>query len=440
MNAATIRMLLRPAPGSRATVAIPATAFAIVTALVLTVVGGAQSFWGWSDPEAPVYQLLAVVALVLLIMPLASLGGAAARLSARRRDERLSTLRLLGVTPMGVSVLTVIESTVIAAGGVLAGILGHLVLAPAVGLVPFRGEPLGVGAVLLSPALIAAVCSGALLLAAVSSVLGLRRVVVSPLGVRMRAQAAGAHGIRAVLAAALLVVAFVGAQAVPSLAGAVVITAVLGVLFAGAIGLLNLVGPWTLRVTSRRQVKRAATPERLLAARIVLDDPKAAWRQVSGIAMISFVAVFAGTGMSVMNLMSSSGASAEDLALLADMRTGLIITLVVSFLMVAASVGVSQASDLLDQRQLHRTLHQLGVPLRTVDAARRRAIMSPLLQTALGSAVCGGVVVLPLLGLAVIAAPLSLLTIALVLTAGILLVWLSTLATRSLLRPAFAAQ
>jgi len=440
MNAATIRMLLRPAPGSRATVAIPATAFAIVTALVLTVVGGAQSFWGWSDPEAPVYQLLAVVALVLLIMPLASLGGAAARLSARRRDERLSPLRLLGVTPMGVSVLTVIESTVIAAGGVLAGILGHLVLAPAVGLVPFRGEPLGVGAVLLSPALIAAVCSGALLLAAVSSVLGLRRVVVSPLGVRMRAQAAGAHGIRAVLAAALLVVAFVGAQAVPSLAGAVVITAVLGVLFAGAIGLLNLVGPWTLRVTSRRQVKRAATPERLLAARIVLDDPKAAWRQVSGIAMISFVAVFAGTGMSVMNLMSSSGASAEDLALLADMRTGLIITLVVSFLMVAASVGVSQASDLLDQRQLHRSLHQLGVPLRTVDAARRRAIMSPLLQTALGSAVCGGVVVLPLLGLAVIAAPLSLLTIALVLTAGILLVWLSTLATRSLLRPAFAAQ
>lgn len=440
MNAATIRMLLRPAPGSRATVAIPATAFAIVTALVLTVVGGAQSFWGWSDPEAPVYQLLAVVALVLLIMPLASLGGAAARLSARRRDERLSTLRLLGVTPMGVSVLTVIESTVIAAGGVLAGILGHLVLAPAVGLVPFRGEPLGVGAVLLSPALIAAVCSGALLLAAVSSVLGLRRVVVSPLGVRMRAQAAGAHGIRAVLAAALLVVAFVGAQAVPSLAGAVVITAVLGVLFAGAIGLLNLVGPWTLRVTSRRQVKRAATPERLLAARIVLDDPKAAWRQVSGIAMISFVAVFAGTGMSVMNLMSSSGASAEDLALLADMRTGLIITLVVSFLMVAASVGVSQASDLLDQRRLHRSLHRLGVPLRTVDAARRRAIMSPLLQTALGSAVCGGVVVLPLLGLAVIAAPLSLLTIALVLTAGILLVWLSTLATRSLLRPAFAAQ
>ncbi|MFC7790477.1 permease [Microbacterium sp. MAHUQ-60] len=440
MNAATIRMLLRPAPGSRATVAIPATAFAIVTALVLTVVGGAQSFWGWTDPEAPVYQMLAVVALVLLIMPLASLGGAAARLSARRRDERLSTLRLLGVAPMGVSVLTVIESMVIAGSGVLAGILGHLVLAPAVGLIPFRGAPLGVGAVLLPPALIAAVCSGALLLAAVSSVLGLRRLVVSPLGVRMRAQAKGVHWVRAVLAAALLAVAFLGAQAVPSMAGAVAITAVLAVLFAGAIGLLNLVGPWTLKARSRRQAKRAETPERLLAARIVLDDPKAAWRQVSGIAMISFVAVFAGTGMSVMNLISSSGASAEDIALLADMRTGLIITLVVSFLMVAASVGVSQASDLLDQRPLHRSLHHLGVPLHTVDAARRRAVMTPLLQTAVGAALCGGVLVLPLLGLAVIAAPLSLMTIALVLAVGILLVWLSTRATRPLLRPAFAAQ
>lgn len=440
MNAATIRMLLRPAPGSSATIAIPATAFAIVTALVLTVVGGAQSFWGWTDPEAPVYQMLAVVALVLLIMPLASLGGAAARLSARRRDERLSTLRLLGVTPMGVGLLTVIESTVIAAGGVLAGILGHLILAPVVGLIPFRGAPLGVGAVLLSPALIAAVCAGALLLAAVSAVLGLRRVVISPLGVRMRAQTTGVHWIRAVLATALLAVAFLGAQAVPSMAGAVAITVVLAVLFAGTIALLNLVGPWTLKVSARRQSKRAATPERLLAARLVLDDPKAAWRQVSGIAMISFVAVFAGTGMSVMNSMSASGASADDVALLADMRTGLIITLVVSFLMVAASVGVSQASDLLDQRPLHRSLHQLGVPLRTVDAARRRAIMTPLLQTALGSALCGGVVVLPLLGLAVIAAPLSLLTIALVLAVGILIVWLSTLVTRPLLRPAFAAQ
>ena len=46
-----------------------------------------------------IYQALAVIALVLLVVPLVSLGGAAARLSARRRDDRLATLRLLGATP-----------------------------------------------------------------------------------------------------------------------------------------------------------------------------------------------------------------------------------------------------------------------------------------------------------------------------------------------------
>ncbi|WP_309129411.1 permease [Microbacterium sp.] len=436
MNLGVMRMLLRPAPGSTATIVIPATAFAIVTALVLTVVGGAQSFWRWSDPEAMIYQALAAVALVLLVVPLASVAGAAARLSARRRDERLSTLRLLGVTPAGVGVITVAESTLVASAGVLAGIVGHLVLVPLVGLIPFRGAPLGAAAVLLSPVAIAAVCAATVVLAAVSATLGLRRVIISPLGVRLRSQAAGVHWIRGVVAAVLLFGAFLLAQAVPSLAASLSVAVLLAVLFGGTLALLNLIGPWALKVGSRVQLKRASTPERLLASRTVLDDPKAAWRQVGGIAMASFMAVFAGTGVSTMNVMSA-GSSPQDLELIVDMRTGLIITLIGSFLMVAASVGVTQAADALDQRPLHRSLHQLGMPVRTVDAARRRAIMSPLLLTALGSALVAAIVVFPLIGIALIVDPLSLLTIGLVLAAGIALVWLSTLATRPLLAKAF---
>lgn len=121
MNAHTLRMLLRPTRGQGAVVALPVAAFTVVTALVLTVIGGAQSFWRWSDDLAPTYQALAAIALVLLIVPLASLGGAAARLSARRRDERLSTLRLLGVTPQGVAAATVIESVLLAAAGAAGG-------------------------------------------------------------------------------------------------------------------------------------------------------------------------------------------------------------------------------------------------------------------------------------------------------------------------------
>lgn len=437
MNAATLRLLLRPAPGSAAVVVIPAIAFAVVSALVLTVVGGAQAFWRWTDQDATIYQILAAVALVLLVLPLATLGGAAARLSARRRDERLSTLRLLGVTGFGVGVVAVVESTLVAVIGVLGGVVLALGLAPLVGFIPFRGAPLG-SAVLLSPGLMAAIAAGTVLLATVSAIVGLRRVVISPLGVRTRTTPPTPHGVRAVIAIAVVAAGFVAGRIVPGIGGAIAMITGLVAIFGAGLLVLNLIGPWVLKVGARVQLRGAKTPSRLLAARIVLDDPKGAWRQVSGVAMASFMAVFAGTGVALMDVISSGDPSEQQLMLVTDMRTGLVITLVASFLMVGCSVAVTQASDILDQRDLHRSLHYLGVPADTVDAARRRAVMSPLLITALGSALCAAVLIFPLLGMALITAPLSIATIAAVLTAGIALVWIATRLTRPLLMRAFA--
>lgn len=437
MNARVLLMLLRPSPGQGGLIALPVIAFGVVTALVLTVIGGAQSFWSWNDQYAPLYQALAAIALALLIVPLMTLGGAAARLAARRRDERLSTLRLLGVTPLGVGIGTVVESVLLAALGAMAGIAGYLLISPLIGLIPFRGEPLGWQAVLLSPLHVLAVIAGVVILAAVSAAIGLRRVVISPLGVRMRATVSGAHWIRFLIGTVVVVIAFALAGIVPQIAGIVTTIIVVALLFASGLAVLNLIGPWALKVSARGWLRRAQLPERLLAARIVLDDPKAAWRQVGGIAMASFMAVFAGTGVSLIGVMSSAGADAADLALADDMRTGLIITLVASFVMVAASVGVNQASAILDARELHRSLHHLGVPVKTVDRARTRAIMAPLLLTSIGSALCAGILVFPLLGIALIIAPVSLLTIALVVGIGIAVVWLSTRATTPVLSRSF---
>ena len=44
------------------------------------------------------YMGLAWVAALVLIVPLFTLGASAARLSARRRDERLASLRLIGAS------------------------------------------------------------------------------------------------------------------------------------------------------------------------------------------------------------------------------------------------------------------------------------------------------------------------------------------------------
>jgi len=72
----------------------------------------------------------------------------------------------------------------------------------------------------------------------------------------------------------------------------------------------------------------------------------------------------------------------------------------------------------------------------TMESARRRAVMSPLRITSIGSAVVAAVVVFPLTGAAILFAPLSLVMIALVLAAGIALVWFGLLATRPVLERA----
>ena len=81
----------------------------------------------------------------------------------------------------------------------------------------------------------------------------------------------------------------------------------------------------------------------------------------------------------------------------------------------------------------------LGMPVGTMDAARRRAVMSPLRITAIGSAITAAIVMLPLTGITLIVAPASLLVIAGVLAAGIGIVWLGLLATRPVLERAASA-
>lgn len=430
-------LLARPGTAGAAASLLPVTAFAIVTSLLLVVLGGAQSFWTWTDDIGVTYQALAVIALVLLVVPLASLGGAAARLSARRRDDRLATLRLLGATPATVSALAVLESVVLAAAGAIAGVVLYFLLVPLVALIPFRGEALGIDGVLLGLPALAAVVAGVVLLAAASAVLGLRQVVISPLGVRTKQDAPKLHWLRIVIGVAVIALAFLMMSVLQVAGSVMVILAMLGAGFGGTIAVLNLIGPWVIRLVAQSQARRAKTPARLLAARSVLESPKAAWRQVSGVAMTSFMAVFAGTGIALLGSFGEA-ADAQSMQLFADIRTGILITVIGSFLMVASSVGVNQAAGILDRGELYRSLDMLGMPTPTMDAARRRAVMSPLRITAIGSAVTAAIVMLPLTGAAIIVAPLSLAVIAGVLAAGIGVVWLGLLATKPMLERAAA--
>jgi hypothetical protein len=81
---------------------------------------------------------------------------------------------------------------------------------------------------------------------------------------------------------------------------------------------------------------RAATPAKLIAARLVSDDPKRFWRRVSGVAMTAFVAAVGGTGIALMQLGMSTAddpevaMAPEQMHLLQDIFTGVLLVMGIS--------------------------------------------------------------------------------------------------------------
>ncbi len=440
MIARVLPLLSRPSRQGSSALVLPAVAFASVTALLAIVLGGAQTFWGYTDELAPLYWMCAVTALVLLVVPLISLGHAAARLSARRRDDRLAVLRLLGMPGRSTALLAVVEASAVAFVGAVAGVLVSYLASPLVGLISFRGAPLGAAGVALPPLHAVLVVLGITTVAALSAVVSLRRVVISPLGVALKQRAPKLPWVQALFAVAGIVLASAIISAVNGLGAAGGFTAIiagLGIAFGVALLALDLIGSWLIGVFGRGKAKRAQTPADLLAARQILESPRGAWRQVSGVAMASFVAVFAGSGVALLSAVEEPGSGADAFPV-ADIRTGIIITVIGSFIMVACSVGVTQAAQILDRRDVSRSLAIMGTPLEVQDAARRKATLLPLLLASVGSAILAGTLMFPLLGMAIVVAPISLAVILSSVAAGILLVLAALLATRPLLRAAAA--
>jgi len=422
-------LLARTDRQSLATLVLPVVAFAVTTALLLTVVAGTIVFIAWEERDV-LYPVLGAVACTLLVVPLVTLSGVAARLSARRRDDRLATLRLLGATGRSVTLIALIESTVVAAVGAIAGVALHVVLVPFVGLLPFGGAPLGAGALWLSPGTVVVVVVLTVAVAALAAASGLRRVRITPLGVRARTDAPPLRGLPALIGAAVIVAGFLALQVVDG--GILVFAAVISVVLGATVAVLNLIGPWLLGVIGRIQVRLARTPAQLIAARAVLEDPKAAWRQVSGVAMTTFIAVVGGAGMSLIG-------TAQDIdQILVDIRVGVLVTLAISFVMVACTVGVTQASAVLDRRELWVNLHRAGMAPETMDGARRRQVLIPLVATVVFSACVGGILVLPLIGAAVLFAPLSLAVVAACFALGFASILGALAASRPVLRRVLA--
>lgn len=445
MNRAVLSLFLSRLFADRSVWGLPVAAFAVVTALTLGVAGGVHYFFTLQLPEAGVagmYRLLSGFALVLLLFPLTSLAGSAARLLARRRDERLSSLRLLGASTGTITGLAVAEATVLAAAGAVVGLAGWALLAPAIALLPFAGGRVGLAGQWLGIPLTLGVLVAVVLLGALSALLGLRRVAVTPLGVRTRQRPRGVVWVRALVAVGVLV----AAQAAASVMGlaqseAVMIALAVAALAAPLIA-VQAIGPWVLGLTARRRVRRARTAERLVAARLVLEDPRLAWRQVGGVALTVYIGTVGAAGFGMAEAFQGDGAAvtASERHLIADLGTGVLVTMVVSFLLAACSVAISQAAQLLDRADLHGGLVMAGMDVHTVHAMRRRAVMSALGTVLVFSLAAALASAAPVIGAAAVFAPVSLLTAAACLALGVLLVRGGVELTRPALRRSLTGQ
>lgn len=427
---------------ARVTTGLAVTAFAVTTGLTLSVVGGLLGFMSRAEQPVPagqaddasVYVILAWIAVVLLVVPLLTLAGAAARLGVARRDARLATLRLLGATPREVVGLTVTEIAWQGLVGAVLGIVLYLVLLPVCALLPFQGTTFSVAELWVGWQGLALAVVAVPLLAALSGAVSLRRVSVSPLGVARRETPKKMTWLRAVVAVVGIGIFMVISAAAGSL-GAAAAAALLGAMALG-FATLNAVGPWVLGLVGKVQLRRASTPARLLAARRLLDDPKAVWRVVGGLGLAGFVA----GALSILPTIIAVDTSQDPQGaiLVDDLVTGAMVTLVIAFLLAAVSAGIAQAASVLDRRREIALQSLAGTPAELHDSVRRRVVLVPLLFVSVGSAVTALVMFFPLLGVESMLSPQGPLMLLAFLAGGCALVFAATETSRPLLRSVLA--
>jgi len=414
----TFKLLARRTlPTSQAV--LPVLAFAASAALFLLIAGGIHAFYTWLGGDAstatsveagsgtkntahtmqPLYLMLAWISGFLLLTPLFTLGASAARLSARRRDDRLATLRLLGASTRRLTLYTMLDSVIYAAVGFVLGFIVYLILVLPFGMLRFQNIPLGPENMLLPPPIVLVCGFVSLIIAATSSLFGLSKVTISPLGVRTRSDKPSLGKRALILGCALLVVGFVGAIAshIMNLAAdsmdsnGFVLVLVTTIMFGLPILLtmlaVDLIGGFVVGLYARIRVRTARTPATLLAYRSILESPRAAWRQVSGVAMTTFIAAFVGPILGMVNSAPGVEEGSAESYLIGDILQGLVLVLFLSYLLVALSALLNQSAAIYERGSLYSSLRMMGTEATVLKRSRRIVVFGPLLLVSCMSAV-----------------------------------------------------
>ncbi len=240
------------------------------------------------------YQFGFALGAVALLVPMLVLIGTATRMAAARREERYAAMRLVGAERAQINLVASVDSFVGAVIGALAGVGIYAALRPLLSGIPLLGyrffdssiTPTVLGYVSALLAVPAA--------AAVTCLVSLRRVQISPLGVSRRVTPPAPRVWRVLPLLAGLALFMAPLLAAPNSSRDAPGPAVLALILV-MLGLI-VAGPWLTMVAARLLARWSSGGSRLLAARRLADNPRAAFRAVSGL----MLAVMVGTALAAL--------------------------------------------------------------------------------------------------------------------------------------------
>jgi hypothetical protein len=271
--------------------------------------------------KSTVEVIMSVVALAVLV-PVLIFIATATRLSAARREERFAAMRLVGASRKQVSLLAATESTVAGILGVAVGFGIFFLLRIPVAGIPFIGQPFFPSELALSLRDVLVVAIGVPVAAAVAARLALRRVHISPLGVARRAAPKPPRAWRVVpLVAGLAELGFWAVHGHPaSIPGQIqAFTSSFALIIVG----LFIAGPWLTMAAARAMARWTSRPGTLIAASRLADDPRAAFRAVSGLILALFITTVAVVAITTQNAKDlTRWSSAAEANVLTDQVSG----------------------------------------------------------------------------------------------------------------------
>jgi uncharacterized membrane protein YhaH (DUF805 family) len=249
----------------------------------------------------PFFRYAFGIGVLAVLFPMLVLIAVAARLAADRREERFAALRLVGGTPGDIRILAAVEAVIGAFLGAVLGTVIFLLVRPAVAGAALIGTQYFESDLTPTLAGYTAMLAGAPAAAAIVALVSLRRVQISPLGVIRRATPKPPTFWR-LIALAIGVGVFVyglsktskesiGAPAYPGL-----LLTMIGIMIAG---------PWLTAQTARLLGRAARGSSALLAARRLADNPKGAFRAVTGLVLAVFLGTMVGVFVPAVNAIQS---------------------------------------------------------------------------------------------------------------------------------------